>query len=96
MAEHGEIPTAWQGVIGAATFLGVAVAAFFGRKTPEPRGPENGNVMAQRLAELERRTTALDERIDDVFAVLGDIQRVLATCQADIREALVRLQERRK
>ncbi len=38
----------------------------------------------------------MDERIDDVFHVLGDIQRSMATCQSDIREALTRLQERRK
>lgn len=79
-----------------------AVMAFFGALGAAikfwPDKPEKGNtdVLTQKVLDMERRQNVMDERIDDVFHLLGDIQRSMATCQSDIREALTRLQERRK
>lgn len=68
MAEHGEIPATWTGLAAAATFFGGVLAAIFGRKTPEPNGPEKGGDMAdalQRIASLEARATEAERRDAD-------------------------------
>lgn len=98
MAEHGEIPATWAGIAAAGTFIGGLMAALFGRKPAEPKGPENEDtkVLAEKLNQLERRQQTMDERIDEVFHLLGEVKDSLAKAQADVREALTRLQERRK
>lgn len=88
MAEHGEI-AAGAGAIGA--FLGGLWAALKWRK------PSNGDDdMAVRMAEFERRINDHDKRLDQHENEIAEIFRALSTCTADVREALTRLQERRK
>lgn len=93
MAETGDI-------VAGATGVGAFFGALFGAwKIFKPATqPEGGDlkVLAQRISEMERRQTAMDERLDEVLHLMGDVQRTMATCQTDIREALTRLQERRK
>jgi len=86
--------------VAGATGIGAFFGALFGAwKIFKPATqPEGGylKVLANKIAEIERRQNAMDERIEEVFHLLGDVQRTMATCQTDIREALTRLQERRK
>jgi len=86
--------------VAGATGIGAFFGALFGAwKIFKPATqPEGGDlkVLANKIAEIERRQNAMDERIEEVFHLLGDVQRTMATCQTDIREALTRLQERRK
>ena len=93
MAETGDI-------VAGATGIGAFFGALFGAwKIFKPATqPEGGDlkVLANKIAEIERRQNVMDERLDEVFHLLGDVQRAMATCQTDIREALTRLQERRK
>jgi hypothetical protein len=93
VAETGDI-------VAGATGIGAFFGALFGAwKIFKPATqPEGGDlkVLANKIAEIERRQNAMDERFDEVFHLLGDVQRTMATCQTDIREALTRLQERRK
>lgn len=93
MAETGDI-------VAGATGIGAFFGALFGawkifKPATQPAGGDL-KVLAQRISEMERRQTVMDERIEEVFHLLGDVQRTMATCQTDIREALTRLQERRK
>lgn len=93
MAETGDI-------VAGATGIGAFFGALFGAwKIFKPATqPEGGDlrVLANKIAEIERRQNVMDERFDEVFHLLGDVQKTMATCQTDIREALTRLQERRK
>lgn len=95
MAETGDI-------VAGATGIGAFFGALFGAwKIFKPAGtpqPGNGdlNVLAQRITDLERRQTAMDDRIEEVFHLMGDVNKSLSQAQADVREALTRLQERRK
>jgi uncharacterized coiled-coil protein SlyX len=95
VAETGEI-VAGAGVLGTA--IAAFLAAFGWRNKSGTQPPRNGelNVLAQRITELERRQTAMDERIEEVFHLMGDVNKSLSQAQADVREALTRLQERRK
>jgi len=98
MAEHGEIPTAWAGIAAAGTFIGGLIAALFGPWKMPGTQPESGDtkVLAEKLGNLERRQNEMDDRITEVFHLLGDVKDSLSKAQADIREALTRLEERRK
>lgn len=93
MAETGDI-------VAGATSIGAFFGALFGAwKIFKPATqPEGGDlrVLANKIAEIERRQNVMDEHFDEVFHLLGDVQKTMATCQTDIREALTRLQERRK
>jgi hypothetical protein len=84
------------GAAAAGGFLGAAWAAW--RKFGIGKKPEDNNmaVLAARVAETERRLSQMDERLNDVFDILGGVHTTLSTAQADIREALTRLQERRR
>jgi hypothetical protein len=96
MAEHGEIPAAWAGLAAAGTFIGGVIAALlkFWKQPEKPESPME--ILTHRVSEVERRQHEMDARVTDVFELLAEVQRTMATCQADIREALTRLQERRK
>ena len=39
-------------------------------------------MLTQKVLDMERRQNVMDERIDDVFHLLGDIQRSTATVRA--------------
>ena len=93
MAETGDI-------VAGATGIGAFFGALFGawkifKPATQPEGGYLG-VLANKIAEIERRQNVMDEHFDEVFHLLGDVQKTMATCQTDIREALTRLQERRK
>jgi len=90
LAEHGEIPAAWAGLAAAGTFFGGVLAAVFGRKTPEPKGPEKAEAsmgawmqqvnekLADHGARLERAETDRKEDREDfglVFKKLDDLSR---------------------
>lgn len=65
---------------------------------PAP-APEKGNDMGallQRMKDMERRQDDTDRRFDDVFDLLTESQKSLSECQANTREALTRLDERRR
>lgn len=87
MAETGEI-AASAGAIGA--FLGGLWAALRWKK---PRGDDD---MTVRLQDIERRVGDHDKRLDQHEAEIAEIFRAVSSCTADVREALTRLQERRK
>jgi len=92
MAETGEIVA---GATGLGAFIGALAGAW--KYFKPASAPGNGDsVLAQRISDMERRQAEMDDRINDVFHLLGDVQSKMATCQTDIREALTRLQERRK
>jgi len=77
------------------TLIGGVIGAIFTRKPVDK--PETGDhVLAQRVAEMERRQSEMDDRIDDIFRLLDGVKSQLSTVAADVREALTRLQERRK
>jgi len=95
MAEHGEI-AGWMAA--SVAFLGALGAAMKFWNKPAP-APEKGNDMGallQRMSDMERRQTDADRRMDDVFDLLTATQTALSTCQENTREALTRLDERRR
>lgn len=98
MAEHSEIPSAWAGLAAAGTFIGGLLAVLFGPWKMPGAQPESGDtkVLAEKLGNLERRQNEMDDRINEVFHLLSDVKNSLSTAQADVREALTRLEERRK
>lgn len=96
MAEHGEI-AGWMAA--ALAFLGALGAAMKFWNWKPASAPEKGNDMGallQRMSEMERRQGEADRRMDDVFDLLTDTQKSLASCEANTREALTRLDERRR
>lgn len=89
MAESSDYATA---AAAAGTFLGGLWAALrWGRKQKQ----EEPEVLA-RLQNLERRCNECDERLRQHEQEIGQIFNALSVCTADVREALTRLQERRK
>lgn len=84
------------GAAAAGGFIGAAWAAW--RKFAPMKPPEDGELKAlmRRVEETERRMNHFDERINKVFDLLGDALDKLGECRTDIKEALVRLEERRK
>lgn len=82
------------GAAAAGGFIGALWAALKWKKKPEPDGEYE--VLAARIAEHERRLNQMDERINDAFDLLTDAAKSMASAQADIREALSRLDERRR
>jgi len=90
LAETSDYATA---AAAAGTFLGGLWAALkWGKRKPEQEEPE---VLA-RLQNLERRCNEYDERLRQHEQEIGQIFNALSVCTADVREALTRLQERRK
>lgn len=93
MAETSEIVATSTGV---GAFLGALLAAWKWRGTGDKQ-PEKGNdTMAVQIAELTRRADGVDKRLDDVFELLTASAKSLGECRENIREALTRLEERRK
>lgn len=83
----------------AVAFLGALGAAmkFWNKPAPAPEKAEASmGALLQRMSEMERRQTDTDHRLDDVFDLLTDTQKSLASCEANTREALTRLDERRR
>ena len=95
MAEHSGSEVIAAALASVLAFFGAFGAAIKFWKTPDVETGNSG-VIAQQIKDLDRRQTAMDERIDEVFHLLGGVKDSLAQAQADIREALTRLQERRK
>lgn len=87
MADSGDI------AVGAG-----AIGAFFGGlwAALRLRRPNGDNEMAVRIQEVERRVNEHDKRLEQHEKEIGEIFRALSDCTADVREALTRLQERRK
>jgi len=82
------------GAAAAGTFIGTLWAALKfgrGRKTEESE-----SMLAQRIDNLERRCNEHDERLKQHEQEIGQIFNALSVCTADVREALTRLQERRR
>jgi len=100
LAEHGIGESIAAGLATCLAFLGTLGAALkFWNWDREPKGPEKGEDMGallQRMSEMERRQGEADRRMDDVFDLLTDAQKSLASCEANTREALTRLDERRR
>lgn len=100
MANTPEIPGWAAGLAALGTMIGAAWAAVkaAGQRLKPDSDPEKEQItdMLARIHELERRTDRIDTRLDDVFRLLGNADEALGRCQIDIREALTRLEERRK
>lgn len=75
-------------------FLGALGAAI--KLWPQPAANGDYGLLAEKIAEHERRLNQMDERINDAFDLLTDAAKSMASAQADIREALSRLDERRR
>lgn len=100
MSNTPEIPGWAAGLAAIGTMAGAAWAAIkaAGQRLKPDSDPEKEKieVMLVRIQELERRTDRIDSRLDDVYRLLGNADEALGKCQTDIREALTRLEERRK
>ena len=95
MADNGELPAWAVGIGGFITAIGTVLAAIFkGRKRPESESEMEA--LRLRVSELERRQNDCDKRFERVFDLLAAVDNGLGKCQADVREALARLDERRQ
>lgn len=77
-------------------FFGALGAALKFWKHDKPTEDDPMEILRNKVADIERRQDAMDDRIDEVFRLMGSVKDALAVAQADVREALTRLQERRK
>lgn len=79
-----------------AFFGALGAALKFWSTGGQPEKDDPMEVLRNKVADIERRQDAMDDRIDEVFRLMGSVKDALAVAQADVREALTRLQERRK
>lgn len=92
MANDGDIPTWAAGVAAIVGGIVAATGAMFRRGQPD----RTDNVIAALVREHDRRLNAQDHRIDDMYRLLEKMDDTIGTLQADVREALTALRERRK
>lgn len=94
MADQTDIP-AWIAGLTAigAGIVGAIGAAIKAKKPPEKDG---NDVLSVRVEDLERRQEKLEQHMETVFSLLNEALDKLSECRSDIREALTRLEERRK
>lgn len=92
MAETNDWPAWVLGLGGVLTAIGAAVKS----TKRKPTEDNEMQVLKQRVSELERRANDTDTRLTEVFGLLHQVDDGLGKCQSDVREALARLDERRK
>ncbi len=92
MAENNDWPAWVLGLGGVLTAIGAAVKSW----KRKPIEDNEMQVLKQRVSELERRANDTDARLAEVFDLMHGVNESLGKCQSDIREALTRLDERRK